>query len=54
MKPINYLYKLFEDNVKRARNSYKETKKEPDKRTARASSLNNALKNIQNQLRGIQ
>ena len=41
------IYRLFDDNVERARESYKPKKDKPkDKRTARSSSLNNALKNI--------
>jgi len=50
MHGISYnIYKLFNENVKRARKTYK-TKKcfKKDKRSARASSLNNALKTIKN------
>ena len=47
-------YKLFEECEKRAKETYKpKAQVEKDKRTARASSLNNALNNIENQLRGI-
>lgn len=55
MHPVDeQLYKLFEESEQRAKESYKPKEKvTKDKRTARAASLNNALNNIQNQLRGV-
>lgn len=44
------IYKLFDENVERARQSYKpkkDTSKGSSTHPARSSSLNNALKNIQ-------
>ena len=50
MNSIDRIYKLFDENVKRARKSYSIKDVKNDKRTARSSSLNNALKNIQKQI----
>ena len=44
MNPIDYLYKLFDENQKRAKKSYKPKKPKKDKRTARSISLYNAMK----------
>ena len=46
-----HIYKLFDENYKRAKNSYKVKQgQQKDTRTARSSSLNNALKTIQQSL----
>ena len=46
MHPVDHLYALFDEGVKRAKQSYNPKNKKKDKRTARSSSLNNALKSI--------
>ena len=50
MHAVDHLYKLIEDSMKRSRESYKLKAKQSDKRTARASSLNNALQQVQKEI----
>lgn len=54
MKHNQRLLKIFEYNLKRAKQSYNPKQPTQDQRTARSSSLNNALQKIQDQIRGIQ
>ena len=51
MRPIDHLYALFSGNVKFAKKRFKKESFEKDTRTMRAVSINNALSNIQKQIR---
>jgi hypothetical protein len=51
MRPIDHLYELFSESVKSAKERFKKEFFEKDTRTMRAASINNALSNIQKQIR---
>ena len=51
MYELKHLYDVFEKGVESARESYKIKSSQKDTRTMRASSLNNALKQIEKQVR---
>jgi UDP-3-O-acyl-N-acetylglucosamine deacetylase len=53
MYPIDYLHDLFEENVKSTKERFKKKSFEKDTRTMRAASINNALENIQKEIRTV-